>query len=60
VTFEDGRKGVIEADIEIRDVKTFGLAERKEAPNDRRPAKHSRQRRNRCSPSRTSRCRSAA
>jgi long-chain acyl-CoA synthetase len=31
VTFEDGRKGVLAADIEIRDVKTFAVAEHKEA-----------------------------
>jgi long-chain acyl-CoA synthetase len=31
VTFEDGRKGVLAADIEIRDVKTHEVAEHKEA-----------------------------
>ena len=31
VTFEDGRKGVIAADIEIRDVKTFDMARQMEA-----------------------------
>ncbi|MFW6076689.1 MAG: AMP-binding protein, partial [Hyphomicrobiales bacterium] len=31
VTFEDGRKGVLAADIEIRDVKSYAVAERMEA-----------------------------
>jgi long-chain acyl-CoA synthetase len=31
VTFEDGRKGMIRAQVEIRDVKTFPVAEHKEA-----------------------------
>jgi long-chain acyl-CoA synthetase len=31
VTFEDGRKGMIHADVEIRDVKTYPVREHKEA-----------------------------
>ena len=31
VTFEDGRKGMLRADVEIRDVKTFPVAKQKEA-----------------------------